>query len=114
MNQNGFEKAELVPVERPAPLMPAGRVLSSAEADSLSGQDELSLAAYWGVLLKRRWTVATAVFVLGTIAAIVSYRTTPVYRATARVELEAETPLVQSLNQAYQKMEADDAFLQTQ
>lgn len=116
MNGNGAQRAELLPTERaavigPLPASPAGRVLST-EAEPAGG--ELSLAAYWSVLLKRRWAVLTAMIVLTTVAAVVTVRMIPIYRATARVELEAESPLVQSLNAVYQKAEADDAFLQTQ
>lgn len=119
MNGNGTERAALLPAEPgavlgPMPVSAPGRIMSAADAEPMMAPDEFSLAAYWSVLLKRRWSVLTAVFVLTTVALILSFRTTPVYRATARVELEAETPLVQSLNEVYQKAEADDAFLQTQ
>ncbi len=119
MNGNGAERGELVAAEHagtfgPMPLAPSARILSASEAEPLLSRDELSLAAYWSVLLKRRWTVITAVLVLTTVAVLASFRMTPVYRATARVELEAETPMVQSLNEVYQKAETDDAFLQTQ
>lgn len=119
MNGNGAEGGALIPAEQvqsfdPLPVKTPARVLSASEPQPLMVQDELSLAAYWSVLLKRRWTVVTAVVVLTTVAVIVSFRMTPVYRATARVKLEAETPMVQSLNEVYQKAEADDAFLQTQ
>src|SRR5579864_1806206 len=119
MNGNGLGRAELVPAERaavigPMPVSPAGRVLPPSEPEALAASDYLSLAVYWSVLLKRRWTVLTLALVLTTIATIASFRSTPVYRATARVEVEAETPLLQSLNEVYQKTQTDDAFLQTQ
>jgi succinoglycan biosynthesis transport protein ExoP len=119
MNGNGVGKAELVSAEReamigPMPVSTPGRVLPASEPEALAAPDCLSLAAYWSVLLKRRWTVLTAVLMLTTVAAIASFRSTPVYRATARVEVEAETPLLQSLNEVYQKTQTDDAFLQTQ
>jgi capsular exopolysaccharide synthesis family protein len=38
----------------------------------------------------------------------------PVYKAISRVQVEAETPLMQSLNQIDQETQTDDAFLQTQ
>jgi capsular exopolysaccharide synthesis family protein len=73
------------------------------------------LRAYALILWKRRWTILTAGFVLGTLAAIRAYRTTPVYEATARVEVEAETPQIQSLNNLYAGVGyTDDYFLQTQ
>jgi capsular exopolysaccharide synthesis family protein len=81
------------------------------------GSDSFSyLRAYWQILLKRRWTVLTFAFVVATLVAIVSFKTQPVYEATARVEVEAETPQIQSLNDLYRGMPGytDDAFLQTQ
>ncbi|HJT00359.1 MAG TPA: polysaccharide biosynthesis tyrosine autokinase [Terriglobales bacterium] len=118
-NGNGLARPELVAAEAAAvvkqmPLTPPGRLLPPLEADTQMAGDDISLATYWNVLLKRRWTVVTATLVLTTLAVIASYRMTPIYRATARVEVEADTPLIQSLSDLYQKAEADDAFLQTQ
>ena len=118
-NGNGLARPELVAGEPAAvvkqmPLIPPGRLLPPLEADGQMAGDDISLATYWNVLRKRRWTVATATLVLTTLAVIASYRMTPIYRATARVEVEADTPLIQSLSELYQKAEADDAFLQTQ
>jgi capsular exopolysaccharide synthesis family protein len=53
---------------------------------------------------------------LTTLVAIVSIKTQPVYEATARVEVEADTPEIQSLEDLYRGMPgfSDDTFLQTQ
>ena len=74
------------------------------------------LRAYWHILFKRRWTVLTVAFVVATLVAIVSFKMQPIYEATARVEVEAETPQIQSLNDLYRSVPGytDDAFLQTQ
>lgn len=114
-NGNGFARPELA-AEAAAVVkeMPPGRLLPPLEAEAQIAGDDISLATYWNVLRKRRWTVLTTAVVLTTLAVIASYRMTPIYRATARVEVEADTPLIQSLNELYQKAEADDAFLQTQ
>ncbi len=119
MNGTGAENHDLVPFNRapvmtPPAALPPARMVPTLEAEPPVAQDYVSLAAYWHILLKRRWTIFTVAFVLTTVVAIVSFRMTPVYKATARVELEAETPLIQSLNELYQKADADDAFLQTQ
>jgi polysaccharide biosynthesis transport protein len=75
-----------------------------------------TLAGYWYVVWKFRWTIVFAVATLTAIAAVVSFLTPPIYEATARVEIEAETPLLQSqsANDIYQKTDADEIFLQTQ
>ena len=76
--------------------------------------DEAGLSSYWYVLLKRRWTIIGIAFVLGAIAAAVSFSMKPVYLATARLEIEPETPLFESANDIYQRVDADDPFIQTQ
>jgi polysaccharide biosynthesis transport protein len=74
------------------------------------------LSVYWYILSKRRWTILTIAVVLTAIVAVVSFLMTPVYEATAHLEIEPETPLLQSQSSsdAYQKVDADDLFLQTQ
>jgi capsular exopolysaccharide synthesis family protein len=74
------------------------------------------IRTYWQILLKRRWTILTVTLVAATLAAIASFKTKPVYEATARVEVEAETPQIQSLNALYRDTAGwtDEAFLQTQ
>jgi polysaccharide biosynthesis transport protein len=64
--------------------------------------------------MKRRWTIATVAIIVTVLAAIVSFRMEPVYKATARVQVDSETPLIQSLQDLFQKSTADDEFVQTQ
>src|SRR5262249_25228379 len=74
----------------------------------------LSSGNLWYVLSRRRWTILGVTFLLTTIAAVASYLMTPIFRAVARLEIEPETPLLQSLNEVFQRADADDMFLQTQ
>jgi capsular exopolysaccharide synthesis family protein len=80
------------------------------------GDPTQQLRVYWEILRKRRWTVLTVAFVVSTVVALVSFKTKPVYEATARVEIEAETPEVQSLSALFQSTanSVEDSFLQTQ
>jgi len=73
-----------------------------------------SLRDYWVILSKRRWQVLTVLLVVWTLVTIYSFKMKPVYRATGRVEIEAETPQIQSLNDLYKNLPADESFLQTQ
>jgi len=107
------EGRELIPREFPAQPAPA-RALPAMEASIVTAQDYVSLATYWHTLMKRRWTIATVAIVVTVLAAIISFRMEPVYKATARVQVEAETPLIQSLQDLFQKTTADDEFVQTQ
>lgn len=97
-------------------LTPEGPFLGSMEPDSGVVQDYLSIMLLWNILLRRRWTVVTVMVVLSTLVAISTFRTKPVYKAAARVQVEAESPLIQSLNDLaqYQQNWDMDTFLQTQ
>src|SRR5579864_3421315 len=73
------------------------------------------LAASLEVPLRRRWTIITAVVVVLTVVTIYVFKSTPIYRSTARVQIDAETPEVQSVEDSYRGVPAtDDAFLKTQ
>jgi capsular exopolysaccharide synthesis family protein len=80
------------------------------------GDPSVQLRAYWEILLKRRWSVLTVAFMVTTIVALISFRTTPVYEATARVEIEGDRPEIQSLNDLFRNEAGanEDIFLQTQ
>src|SRR5512146_1240576 len=104
----------LISRETTAPLAPP-RTLMPPPSEAAPGQEYISLAAYWNVLMKRRWTVVTVALVLTTLVAISSFKSQPIYRATSRVQVEPETPMLQSLNDLYQNIYTDpDTFLQTQ
>ena len=72
------------------------------------------LRDYWELLFKRRWTVLAVVFVAVSLTAIASFKTTPVYRATVRLEVEGDRQgtTLNSLDQ--QQQWGDLMFLQTQ
>jgi capsular exopolysaccharide synthesis family protein len=93
---------------------PSNRALPAVEASIASAQDYVSLATYWHTVLKRRWTIATVAIIVTTVVAVISFKMRPIYEATARVQVESETPLIQSIEEMFQKDNADDTFVQTQ
>jgi capsular exopolysaccharide synthesis family protein len=110
------EQEELVPAERRPPERAHRRLDSVIDSGPEGSEGYSYIRAYWLILWKRRWTILTVVLVLTTLVAIVSYKTQPVYEATARVEVEAETSQIQSLNDLYRGEPGftDDTFLRTQ
>jgi capsular exopolysaccharide synthesis family protein len=110
------EHEELAPPVRTSPERLTYRPDSAVELGADAPDTYSHIRTYWLILLKRRWTILTVTAAVATLAAIVSFRTQPVYEATARVEVEADTPQIQSLNDLYRGMPGftDDAFLQTQ
>jgi len=90
-------------------------ILPGPDYEQMSAAREfIPLAAYWYILFGRRWAIAGVALVLTTIVAVVSFWMTPIYKATARVEVEPETPQLEASNDPYHKSDADDTFLQTQ
>jgi capsular exopolysaccharide synthesis family protein len=73
-----------------------------------------ALLAYWEILSKHRWEVVAVILGALTVAAIYSFKTKPVYRATARVEIESETPQIPSIRETFQNPPMDEGFLRTQ
>lgn len=108
------ENGRLVPIERrpPEPCGYGPKPVIGIEAES--SDTYFYLRAYWQILRKRRWTVLTVASVLTTLVAIISFKMSPVYEATARVEMEAETPQIQSLSDLDRAMPTDQAFVETQ
>ena len=72
------------------------------------------LQTYWNVINKRRWTIVTVTFIVTLLVAIASFKMTPVYEATVRLDIEADTLQIQSLNDLFRQIPTDDAFIGTQ
>lgn len=107
----------------PQVLSPGHSMASPTELTILPGPDYeqmsasreyVPLSAYWYILFRRRWTIAAVALILTAIVAVVSFWMTPIYKATARVEVEPETPQLEASSDPYHKSDADDVFLQTQ
>ncbi len=85
------------------------RDLEASEVDSFA-----YLRANWDVLVKHRWLILSVTVLLTVLVAVYSFRLKPVYRATARIDVEAEMPLLQTLNDLFHNEQSDDMFLATQ
>jgi capsular exopolysaccharide synthesis family protein len=108
------DEDRLAPLERRLPEPSAQRPSPTISVEPESSDAYFYLRAYWQIISRRRWTVLTLAVVLTTLVTIVSFKMKPVYRATARVQVEAETPPLQTLDDLYRTIPTDDSFLQTQ
>lgn len=86
--------------------------LVTLEPDNVNAP--VDLVHYWHVLAKRRWTVLTVFLIVTTLVTLVNFRMKPVYEGRVRVEVEADAPQIQSLNDLYRGVSSDEAFLRTQ
>jgi succinoglycan biosynthesis transport protein ExoP len=51
---------------------------------------QINLLDYWRVLVKRRWTILIFVFAIVAVTAIASWKATPIYRATIKIQIDPE------------------------
>jgi capsular exopolysaccharide synthesis family protein len=98
--------------------MPAGMPQQAGRAfDSASVIDNFSsLANYLDMVLKHRALILAVALIVAALVTIYSFKVRPVYRATARVEIESETPLLQSLTDLFRGTVPvdEETFLSTQ
>ena len=83
--------------------------IEAQEFDSFS-----YLRIYWNIVSKRRWTIISVAFHVTLLVAIASVKMTPIYEATVRLDIEADTLQIQSLNDFFRQVPTDEAFLGTQ
>ncbi len=108
------EEQSIMPFNKSALERPDARA-TTFRASEMTADSFAYLRAYWQILRKRRGTVLAVALLATILVAIYSFKVRPVYRATARVEVEAETPSLQSLTEMDRAFsEANTAFLQTQ
>jgi len=90
------------------------RPRSLVDADNIQIDAFGQLRAVWDLLLKHQWLILATTATLTVIVAVYSFKEKPIYQATGRIDIEAELPLLQSLNELFRTGEADDSFLATQ
>jgi capsular exopolysaccharide synthesis family protein len=72
------------------------------------------LRTYWNIVNKHRWKALSVAFVVALLATIASFKMTPIYEATVRLDVEADSPQIQSINDFFRQIPTDEAFLGTQ
>src|SRR5450432_2436336 len=70
-------------IQLPVPIIPGSYVSSP--------QREPTLRDYWVILSKRRWTIVAFASVVLILTTIVTFKTTPIYDAVARVAINRES-----------------------
>ena len=53
-------------------------------------EDSINLRAYWAVIVRRKWTVLTFFAIVVAAAMTATYLTTPIYRASTTLQIDAE------------------------
>ncbi|RPJ62652.1 MAG: hypothetical protein EHM23_02710, partial [Acidobacteria bacterium] len=79
--------------------------------------DSLDIRRYFQVLLKRKWLIGLVVGAVLLLVGLQSFTTTPLYRATARVQIDPESASIlpyQPLNESAERYLSSEIYLQTQ
>jgi capsular exopolysaccharide synthesis family protein len=107
------ENANLIPVDALPPERQAHGGYPAFDVEP-SGLDRFTFHTYWEILRKRKVTIITVALITTSVVTLGVFRMKPVYRATARMEVRAETPQLQNVNDLNATGINDYTFLQTQ
>jgi polysaccharide biosynthesis transport protein len=115
MNQsNPDEKPVHVPRERyPDLLYPEVPSLPSRSYGA-SEEDTIHLLDYWHILVARRWTILAVFATIVTITGIATFKQTPIFRASATIQIDRENSNILSFKDVYEVESGTDDTLQTQ
>ena len=75
---------------------------------------DIDLRAYWHVILKRRWLIAAVIGSVVLVTLVLTLMATPVYRATAVIQIDNEEQHVVQVGGIATQSEYDPDFLETQ
>ncbi|MCM8795809.1 MAG: polysaccharide biosynthesis tyrosine autokinase [Candidatus Omnitrophica bacterium] len=75
---------------------------------------EVHLKDYLKVIQKRYWVILSFSFVLVTTVMVLTFRMTPIYRATVSIIIEKTPPKIVSIEDVYQAGIADKEYYETQ
>ena len=78
------------------------------------GSSDLHLRDYWRVIVARRWTIYAILATTVLITMIGTYKQTPIYRATATIQIDRENANVLNFKDVYEIQTQTDDTLQTQ
>ncbi|MGH9865391.1 MAG: GumC family protein [Candidatus Acidiferrales bacterium] len=73
-----------------------------------------NVRAYWEILKKRRWTIASVLAVVFTVVLIATVKQERVYQAKALIEIEQANPNIVSVQELFQLANVTDSYLETQ
>lgn len=85
---------------------------SSAASAQLSEEPGFDIRHHLGVIRSRFWTIAACAVVVFTLAAIRTFRSTPIYEASTRILVERTLPLMSSFEGAQER--GDETYFATQ
>jgi capsular exopolysaccharide synthesis family protein len=89
-------------------------ISGTATAEFEQQEDGIHILDYWRVLVARRWTILAIFLTVVTVSLIYTFKQTPIYQATASIQIDKENPNVLSFKDVYEIETATDDTLRTQ
>jgi succinoglycan biosynthesis transport protein ExoP len=77
-------------------------------------KSEVHLLDYWEIIRKRCWTIISLLLISVTATLIVTFRMTPIYRATATIQINKENPQILDFKEVFAVDTMDLDYYQTQ
>src|SRR6266568_2145272 len=109
------ENDKLAPLSPRIPIEPVQPRSLMSTVDLEAADSFAYLRTNWDILVKHRALILLVTILSTVLVTIYCFQAQPIYQATARIEVEADAPLIQSLNDLFRAGEpSDDTFLQTQ
>jgi len=119
MSGEGGERKATSALERARAAAPALLADSGGRRPALATVPDhltaaLPLRELLRILHKHRVMIATVVVVMAAVVTVVTYRIKPVYEASARIEINGETPDLSNLRELFLQMPSTEDYVQTQ
>jgi len=94
------------------------QTLSQNQSQTASGTagiaDANQLRQYWHTILERRWLILTALTVVVILGVVYAFKSTPIYEAVARLQIDPEAGSVLGARDSLSWNRQDQEYLQTQ
>ena len=109
------DKDSLMPIERPSAQRLSNLTPMTLDLETPGSETHFTFAAFWHIVVKRVTTIVAAAVIVTVLTGIYTLKMEPVYRATAKIDVETTAPQLQTLNEVYRQAPVEDySFLITQ
>jgi capsular exopolysaccharide synthesis family protein len=103
-----------VPIDARLPALRGPWEIEDPRQFAVLREEETHLRDYWLVLLRHRWTVLAFLAVVVLTTALVTFVTTPLYRATVLIEIGPQNPNIVAFQDVVEMAQGQREFFQTQ
>src|SRR6516225_5009682 len=88
--------------------------LVASTGSDLNEEEAIHLMDYWRVIVARRWTIFAILATVVVVTIVYTFKQTPIYQATASIQIDKENPNILSFKDVYQIESSTDDELRTQ